>query len=59
MTLPFLEKVNAETSTKKIFNFTKIQKKKLRKTCQGIQKDIIIKYNMPSLHSNSINTLNS
>jgi hypothetical protein len=27
MTLPFLEKVNAETSTKKIFNFTKIQKK--------------------------------
>jgi hypothetical protein len=58
MAFPSLEKANAETSTKKNFNFTKIQKK-IRKTCQGIQKDIIIKYNMPSLHSNSINTLNS
>jgi len=58
MTLPFLEKVNAETSTKKFSTLQKY-KKKLRKTCQGIQKDIIIKYNMPSLHSNSINTLNS
>jgi len=44
---------------KKKFQLYKNTKKKLRKTCQGIQKDIIIKYNMPSLHSNSIDTLNS
>ena len=48
-----------QRQVQKKFSTLQKYKKKLRKTCQGIQKDIIIKYNMPSLHSNSINTLNS